>query len=215
MVVDIRLDSRKAVVSRQVDGSMQVKVVSLQSIKRALSNKKELDTGYVSPGTIRYIQRDRNIILFNLDMERRRRVRFRQSNDVPEFDIITPHCIFVFAFADSGTFRLTKSMVFCVKEPHLLQDGTLLYRFPFSNVYQNGVICWGSGRIPSSQSLYTAPMELISLFWSIPFNYDLGTGDVLDQFRDLDGADAFPYDTLVRASYRTLGDLVSDVVGTI
>lgn len=66
--------------------------------------------------------------------------------------------------------KITSSWVCCVKSKNINQD-TMLYRFPFSNVFDSTSICWGSNKIylikvDEIRNLFKMP----GLFLSIPFN---------------------------------------------
>ena len=67
--------------------------------------------------------------------------------------------------------KATETNVFAVKDVKASKN-TVLYHFPFGNVYDNGKICWGGNSLPAINS----PLEstiIPRLFYSAPTNSDL------------------------------------------
>jgi PRTRC genetic system protein B len=118
------------------------------------------------------------------------------------FDVPMPPLVWV------GCGR--KYHVFAVKQWPGEREG--LFRAPFPNVYQNGVVCEGSVAFPvaSARTIRAA----LGLFFESLFNEDLAGGrskkhqkNVLTLWEELDGRADFPMGDLVKSG-KTLADLM-------
>lgn len=62
-------------------------------------------------------------------------------------DFYIPNLLFAFTIKNN---RIDKSRVFVVKEKaNVITEDTILYRYPFGNVYSDGRICWGTNELPN------------------------------------------------------------------
>lgn len=113
--------------------------------------------------------------------------------------------------------KVNKTNVFAVKEEDKdkLGDDTMLYNFPFGNVYQDGSICWGGNVLPQINGLSEVLKGVIHLFYSAETNADLwnskrvniesikGCNPILSSVYDvLSSMDTFPLEALVPSTYK-------------
>ena len=61
-----------------------------------------------------------------------------------QYDVCVPSLVFSF-HVDKG--RLEKTRVFVLKDEKPTKD-SVLYRYPFGSVYDDGKVCWGSNIFP-------------------------------------------------------------------
>ena len=122
--------------------------------------------------------------------------------------IAYPTCLFYFTIKNSKIIELR---LFALKYP-IQTDNDTMFCFPFSNVYKDGRICWGSVALPK----IAKPMELVSvinLFLASQFNGDLAGGnfsspkdkDIYDFWsviNYLKGMQEYPVETLVASSFK-------------
>lgn len=196
-MLEIRINERYATVSRQQGNAQAVKVTSVNSLIHALNSRAMFDTGYLDPHVVRLIRLAHRTLVLAYDPGQIRRVSYRQDA-VLSFNIPTPPCLFFFLFDGSSgdALRLLTSAVFCVLSPSI-NDNTPLYKFPFSNVYATGEVCWGSVSHDNRYRVDSGPTDLINAFWLSHFNSDLDEGkNTLERFAQLDGRESFPVDTL-------------------
>lgn len=85
---------------------------------------------------------------------------------------IVPFPRFVFYFAaDAG--KITKTKIFAVSSSEQkLTDDSVLYHYPFGNVYDDGHICWGNNVLEPVYS-YEDVWKFILLFFGSETNDDL------------------------------------------
>lgn len=112
--------------------------------------------------------------------------------------------------------KVTYSKVFALKT---VTEESMLYHYPYTNVYDDGRICWGCNHLPECNSLADVDM-LTSLFFSAKCNDDLFTprkmlrncdmytGNVRAYLQKVSENDAFPEEFLLETG-KTLGDLLS------
>lgn len=82
-----------------------------------------------------------------------------------------PNLLFFFQVKN---FILTSSKVFALKSQNI-NDNTLVYRYPFGNVSEEGSICWGlknNQKIESKHNSMKDVEEFISMFFGSPTNDD-------------------------------------------
>ena len=113
--------------------------------------------------------------------------------------------------------KVNKTNVFAVKETDKdrLDENTVLYNFPFGNVYQDGSICWGGNKLPQIDGLSEVLKGVIHLFYSAETNADLwnskrvnievikGSNPILSSvYEILASMEEFPSDALVPSTYK-------------
>lgn len=114
--------------------------------------------------------------------------------------------------------KVTKSYCFALEEDMDWNDDTMLYHYPYTNVYDNGKVCWGGNILPLVNQLQDID-ALTALFFSAKCNDDLFTpenmltgcnrfkGNVRAFFTEMGKYDTFPKKFL-KAVDRKLGDII-------
>lgn len=88
------------------------------------------------PNTVKYAKlSDGTDLIFTFHSETQADVSYHK--DVFE-NVPFPHLVFCFGIRNN---RITQKYVFAYKD-RILRDSTKLYRFPYSNVYQSGSMCY-------------------------------------------------------------------------
>lgn len=204
-------------------GSIQSKIVDPKDVVDALASRSKLDTGLL-PRNTRYYARLANYQLIVLEMpEHICRIAF--SGAGTPFDVPMPYLVFFIKFvssADSTCYNVVHTSLFAAYGP-VLDSNTMLYRFPFGNVFPGGQVCWGSLPVietPSLAELAIVPTTILSS----KFNSDLSLGN-FNPFPDPDvpgaqisrsehllrylhGKPEFDYDILL--SRATFGSILKD-----
>ena len=85
-----------------------------------------------------------------------------------QYDVCVPSLVFSF-HVDKG--RLEKTRVFVLKDDKPTGN-SVLYRYPFGNVYDDGRVCWGSNVFPDILEIKRLEM-VMTLFIQSPCNSDL------------------------------------------
>lgn len=122
-----------------------------------------------------------------------------------------PFPALVFYF-DVKSGVVNKSKCFAMKDT-VVTDTTKLYYFPYSNVYDDGNICWGTNQLPELSCLKDIDL-LVQLFMGATYNNDLWTikrvgnhySSVFEMFEKLNNQKIFPADVLQEV-YLTVGEL--------
>lgn len=110
-----------------------------------------------------------------------------------------PRLVFYFAYEDGAKRR---ACCFAAKDDVLSKD-TVLFHYPFSNVYESGEICFGRNQVPKCKSLSDVD-DVVRLFYAAPSNNDLWKTEyckdkypALRVFLDsLNGKETFPSELL-------------------
>lgn len=89
-----------------------------------------------------------------------------------------PFPTLVMHFKVSGG-KLRKSSVFAVLDKEV-GENTLLYHYPFANVYEDGRICWGDNALPNGMQCIKDLEKLLVLFLNAPNNTDLWRREYLN-----------------------------------
>jgi|GEM_PF-3789958 hypothetical protein len=114
-------------------------------------------------------------------------------------DLPFPHLIFGFVLEERVVVR---KYVVAVKES-LLTNETELYRYPYSNVYQDARTCWDG--LPEIQEVFQIG-TLPELFFASPDNGHLYERQGYRELLERSQGKQFPYDTLIERG-ETLADL--------
>lgn len=137
-------------------------------------------------------------------------VNFYNSN----YEIPFPNLTFYFSVIKG---EINQSKVFARKSD-IVDDKTLLYFYPFGNVYSDGRICWGCNNFEKISTF--ADLEyVVKLFYSAPTNLDLfemerindpnaNYGSLRGLYESLNKKKVFPSDVLVPL-YLSLGNLLN------
>lgn len=114
--------------------------------------------------------------------------------------------------------KLVEAFVFAVKSKEV-DDRTVLYNYPFGNVYPRGAICWGGNSLSGLYKLRDAETVISTFFgcstnddmWVNGENVNVKTDDPRKLQRglveSLEGKDAFP-DKILVSRNTTLSELI-------
>lgn len=132
-----------------------------------------------------------------------------------EYIVPFPSLVFFFV-VDTG--RITDSKLWALKDENP-SENSMLYAYPFGNVYDTGQICWGSNQLPDVTCMKDLD-AVVSLFFGSSTNDDLFNPQrrfvgnapeyVLSQralFETLKGMETFPTEILAEEN-QLLGDLL-------
>lgn len=132
-----------------------------------------------------------------------------------QFILPFPSTVFFFE-VENGNVVISRC--YMVKDENV-NDETRLYHYCYSNVYDNGRICWGTNNLPAVKNLKELD-GLVTLFFSAPSNNDLFlpksmlngceqySGNIRGLYMDLNGKEKFP-DEYLKETYLKLGDLLN------
>ncbi len=118
-----------------------------------------------------------------------------------QYDVCVPSLVFSF-HVNKG--RLMNTRVFTLKDEEPT-DNSVLYRYPYGNVYEDGRVCWGSNVFPDICEIKRLEM-VMTLFIQTPCNSDLyrseeciGQNDVplRELFEQLRNVQIFPEEYLM------------------
>lgn len=211
MTLEVVIDESHVLVRNRRNNAVQTKIISLDSLAKAVSRCASLDTGFLDPHVVRYIRDAGNVLLINYDPPNIRRVTYYQRET---YVIPTPPNVFLFLFKeDNNYWKFASGYVFSVKD-RFINDSTLLYYFPFANVGVDGHICWGSVPVAGNRyQLSSASTDLINNFWTSSFNSDLYSGgSTRERFRALHESQVFPLDDLQPSGVGTLSRAIGNVM---
>lgn len=85
-----------------------------------------------------------------------------------QYDVCVPSLVFSF-HVDKGRLECTR--VFALKDAKPTDD-SILYRYPYGNVYDDGKVCWGHNSLPDIHAIKRLEM-VMTLFIQSPCNSDL------------------------------------------
>ena len=206
------------------DGSVSVKYITHGSLVSSLTNGLVMQTNMLVRGTRFYFGDASKYIVGIETVPKVRQVLYGYEKPYKKLYVPFPPCLFFFKVVNGV---MTNSYAFGLRNSIMTYDDTL-YRFPFGNVYDSGIICWGYVDI---QDALKSPMQLgsyLAAFFDSPYNGDLHDGcykritpkdynkinNIADVFYYLNGKDKFDYDLLnptrlvVRDVIKTLGGVI-------
>ena len=109
--------------------------------------------------------------------------------------------------------RVTGTRVYAVKDTKVTSE-SVLYHYPFGNVYADGHICWGGNSLPTVEGVKDA-FKVPQIFYSAPTNSDLwkseervdieklGNEPILSKvYAFLNGQKEFPLDALMPTKFK-------------
>lgn len=205
------------------------KNLSIKTLQEVFNLNGAVETGLLPVGCKFYSRTDSATNVFIETEPGFKQCVFYDYDEDEEIECVipVPRLFWHFSFLNyDNEYQFKNASVWVLKEPitHANLDNIVLYRFPFSNVYDDGKICFGG--LPSSIESQLGPSTawlLIDLFWSREFSSDLDQ-DNFDAFRGddgekvydarglfeyLDGRKKFPYDILYE--YRSLDTILESI----
>lgn len=196
------------------EGEVIRKEVTLESYIALLNNSVE-EGGNIRLGKLPIGYYDASIL--SLDKSSFSCVAIRKScrfvAKYYEAEFVVPYPALAFAFTVKKG-NLIKSLCFAVKEEDNISDNTMLYHFPYANVYENGNICWGTNKLPEIRKLEELDV-LVDMFFGAPYNEDLFVSShagelgasLMECFHRVKKNKIFPTDVL-EPTEKTIGDLL-------
>lgn len=222
LLANIKIYDNKISLSQIKNGVESTKLVSPESLAQALAVGSKFDTGFLPcrEGVVRYVKNGNKVLLYYQMPEQKRTIIYSDNSLKKTFDnMVTPWTIFpILLQADEeGNYRVVSEQAFAMKGP-LMTGLDNFYRFPFTNVYEDGLICWGNNdtRSLSWKNLAGIKTHFDNLY-VFPFNAHLDYGNfipfkithgdkqvtisnVAPLLQHLVGADTFPNEILKQAT---------------
>lgn len=196
------------------------KNLSYQGLVKTLSNQASLDTGLLPLLGDSYIAVRRYMVFKNKHFvfieasPKKRTIVYDTTGDeknYKKFDIPFPGILLAVVLSEDANgklfFQKDHSKLFALSSP-IFNDKTKVYRYPYTNVYPDNRICWGSTLDYMSKSRYEMTVQqtagLIDIFLTGVNNNDLWdpaanhlkSGDITKTFKDLETKTSYPLDTL-------------------
>lgn len=202
------------------DGMGRTWPVSPEGLAQAVAKDFKLDTGLMPTlhGVVRYVRHNSTTILYYQVPEHKRSIVFRDDNG---HSTTYPNCkmpwsLFVLILrADrNGTHVMQDNgWVYAAKGP-ILTPTDNVYRYPYTNVENNGHICHGSHDMPRAWKNIAGASGFAEQFFSSNFNHHLDHGNyqpfeanlgghkvridrVHSLFKFTNESDVFPYSQLI------------------
>lgn len=182
MLANIELYPDRVLLSQaQEAGVVSTRTVSPEALAQALSTNAKFDTGMLpcKEGVVRYTKGGNRTLICYLVPEQHRTIFYRDSSLNKDFkNVCTPWTLFMFSLQTNaqGEYAIAEEYVFALKGP-LLTGMDTLYKFPFTNVYDGGGICWGNNREHYTWKNLAGFITHIDLFYGSPFNAHLEGGN--------------------------------------
>ncbi|MFA5048330.1 MAG: hypothetical protein WC516_04905 [Patescibacteria group bacterium] len=176
------------------NGLIRKKSVDIEDLVATLVSDYKLATGLMPLGTRFYKGSNVNFSMAvevpakirDLTLSKYNSAGTKRINEV--IQVPYPTCLFYFSIKDGKIYDLR---INALKYP-LQSENDGLFCFPFSNVYNDGRVCWGGVSLPK----ISKPMDLVSvinLFLGSQFNGDLAGSN----FVAPKGVDIFDFWTLI------------------
>jgi len=209
------------------------KNISYQSLFNALSEGVSLDTGILPIIGDSYIavkqyvvSKDKHIIFIESSPRQRKVVynRTGEEKDHLEFKIPFPGLLMcvVLNCAENGIFKLNKDScrLYALKTP-VYNDQTFVYKYPYTNVYADARICWGSSLESLTDNLVSISQVagFMEVFLSAQNNEDLYTSssapyageNAKEMFTKMNETQDYPYETLKKhLTYKEIVSLLTN-----
>jgi len=172
MSIDAKIGLEGVQLKWEEEGVFRSKTVSIADFARTLLERVGLTIGPLplSPNArgVRYIKQADGTWIYIEDPPRPLPVRYGKD----EYNITTVRSLWIIQMVNCTTQsgKPQDIKVFALAEP-LKRMSTVVYDFPFCNVYSNsGGICWGSGNPVREERTFADVLEIPDLFWSSGFN---------------------------------------------
>lgn len=178
MLANVQIFDDKILVSQKEGSFFVTRTISPDGLSQAFSCNIKFDTGFLPcrEGVVRYIKEDSRIVLFYQTPTKQRDLIFRDGSLRKTFkNVACPWTLFtvVMQVNAEGKYSIVDEFCHALKGPLLLSLDTL-YRFPYTNVFSDGRICWGDNRESNLQWKNLAGLIThLELFYEAPFNSHL------------------------------------------
>lgn len=205
------------------------KNISYQSLLNALSEEASLNTGILPILGDNYVAikqyivvKDKHILIVE-SSPRQRKIKYNRTGeqkDHREFVVPFPGLLMCITLKreNDNDFKIIKdaSRIYALKTP-VYNDQTTVYKYPYTNVYDDNRICWGNSLNFLKDNLISvnAVAGLLETFLSADNNEDLYSsskaphkGDsAQNMFEAMNKVSDYPYETLVK--HLTYKEIVS------
>jgi hypothetical protein len=208
-MITIKIDDYGANVEMENDGKKKFKYLSMPKFQQLVLQDYDFNTGLMPVGTIAFQRNGTGERIAIMQPASLQNVQFEICEEnrnpvIEKFTVPVPPLLWMFSLSldrklkDTGVFALKAGLVIST---------TPLFHVPFSNVNEDGRVCWGDGNEVLNSPFKTL-VGLISLpgfFFRQPFNRDLDNGGsrndsgqskTLQFFRKYDGKKKFPFEIL-------------------
>jgi hypothetical protein len=215
LVLEIADGSHEAVVKfKTKNGGITTKTVSVSDFLMELSQDMEITTGILPSGT-KFYAGTKNSYLIGVQVPAKvRTAEFRLDNGLCTMTVPFPEILFIFMVREG---QIIDSKLFaCI--PPIGRSYDRLYRFPFGNVYDTGVICWGGIVLPKINEpivfdgvigrFFTCVFSGHLVYGTNMFNPLEGVVNLRTLLEHLVGQEHFP-DHILKQSNITLGMVMS------
>lgn len=132
------------------------------------------------------------------------------------YDVCVPSLVFAFHVEEG---KLSHTRVFTLKD-ETPKDESVLYRYPYGNVYDDGRVCWGYNKLQDIREIKGLEM-IMTLFIQSPCNSDLyrsekciGKKDVplRELFEQLRNVQSFPEEYFMPIKYLRGNMILKDLL---
>lgn len=208
-MITIRIDDYGVNIEIENNGQKKFKYLSLPKFQQLVLQDYDFNTGLMPPGTIAFRRNGTEERIAIMQPASIQDVQFeiQEENASPvieKFTVPMPPLLWIFGFGLDR--KLKDTSVFALKTG-LVINSTPLYHVPFSNVNEDGRVCWGHTNevLNSPFKTLVGLVSLTRLFFRQPFNSDLDNGNgrneskkskTLQFFRKYDGKKKFPFEIL-------------------
>jgi len=207
-MITIKIDDFGVNVEIENDGKKRFKYLSMPKFQQLVLQDYDFSTGLMPVGTIAFSRSGNGEKIAIMQPASIQDVQFeiQQENANPlieKFTVPVPPLLWIFCL--NLEKKLSSTSVFALKTG-LVINTTPLFRVPFSNVNEDGRVCWGNSNEVLDQpfKIFVGLISLMRLFFKQPFNADLDWGSrskpeeskTLQFFRKYDGKKKFPFEIL-------------------
>lgn len=205
------------------NGQKKFKYLSLPKFQQLVLQDYDFNTGLMPVGTVAFRRNGTGERITIIQPASIQNVQFeiQEENKNPvieKFTVPIPPLLWMFGLDLEK--KLNSTSVFALKTG-LIINTTPLFRVPFSNVNEDGRVCWGDSNEVLDQpfKILVGLISLTRLFFNQPFNADLDWGSrskpeeskTLQFFRKYNGKKRFPFDIL--REYKKFEEVWSDENG--
>lgn len=216
-MITIKIDDLGVNVEIENDGKKKYKYLSMPKFQQLVLQDYNFSTGLMPVGAVAFSRSGNGERIAIMQPASVQKVSFEigEENKKPKlekFAVPIPPLLWMFGL--NLEKKLRDTCVFALKDT-LLIESTMLFHVPFSNVNEDGRVCWGH------HNVYDRPFKtlvglisLTRLFFLQPFNRDLDWGSrgekskTLEFFRQYAKKKKFPLEILRK--YKTFMEVWKD-----
>ena len=221
-MIEMKFDDYGVEVAINNNGNKQFKYLSFPKFQQIVLQQYNFNSGIMPLGSVAYKKSGKGEALAVIQPGHSQQVKYELFPDthkpqIHKFTVPLPPLLWIYKLTIDK--RLSGTYVYSLKKP-VVFPGIMLYSAPFSNVGNDGGICWGSG-----SELLERPFKTLSgltylptLFFTQPFNHDLDHNlsipakdglPTLAFFRDYNNKVSFPFNIL--REYRKFEEVWNEI----